>query len=299
MSKLRVAVLGSGQIGTDLAVKLSKRIDFQVIQVSGRRPDSPGLGFLSRKGIPTTFGGIDSILDSHKDIDLAFDCTSAQDHLNHWPLLQNVGLSVIDLTPSKIGNFFIPNVTKIEKPLNEKAININLVTCGGQAAGPLVHAVRTIASIARIEVASNIASLSAGPATRANIDEYISTTENVLLKISSGIEAKAILVLNPAEPPITMQNTLYFSFINRENVDEANLQKAITSAVRDVQRYAPGYRIRLKPTFVKDEFVISVLVRGSGDYLPEYSGNLDIINSAAIEAASEFARVVKLQKSIG
>ena len=297
--RLRVAVLGSGQIGTDLAIKLSKHDEFEIKVVAGRRGNSPGLDFVSKRKIATSTQGIQTILDLGDEIDLVFDCTSASDHKIHWPLLKRAGISAIDLTPAKLGIFYIPNVTPPITFQFGEPVNINLVTCGGQSASPLVHAIKQVARIARIEVASNIASLSAGPATRANIDEYLATTEDVLLKISGAAEAKAILVLNPAEPPITMQNTLYFSLMDHESTSEALLNDAISTAIRGIQKYVPGYRSAMKSSFVQNEFVVSVLVKGRGDYLPAYSGNLDIINSTAIEAALEFATALHSQESFG
>ena len=286
---LNVAILGTGQIGTDLAVKVSARSEFRLILVAGRRLDSPGLKFLSEKNFPISERGIDAILESPDHIDIVFDCTSAADHIENWPRLRSLGISAIDLTPAKIGSYFIPRVTSLVSHISGDPININLVTCGGQATAPIIHAIRGLTEMARVEVASNIASLSAGPATRANLDEYITTTERVLKDLSGAQETKAILILNPATPPITMQNTIYINFLNNAEVDESSLNQTITSTVRRIQRYVPGLRLAMKPTFSGSEFVISVLVRGHGDYLPPYSGNLDIINSAAIEAALELS----------
>jgi acetaldehyde dehydrogenase (acetylating) len=298
MGKIRVGILGSGQIGTDLAVKLTKEPDFELALVAGRRNDSPGIQFLNSRNITTSANGIEGLLELG-DIKLVFDCTSARDHKLNWMRFLDAGISAIDLTPAKIGTFFVPNVTEVgeeETPAQTHApINLNMVTCGGQSASPIAFALAQYREISRIELASNIASKSAGPATRANIDEYIQTTESVLLSVTRAAQAKAILILNPAEPPITMQNTLYVTFKSRDSIDLIEVNKLIKEAVRKVQLYVPGYRQVTRASMVGEELMVSIQVKGNGDYLPAYSGNLDIINSAAIEAAKSLVFSGRLQ----
>ena len=166
-------------------------------------------------------------------------------------------------------------------------MNLNLVTCGGQSAAPIVHALSKILKISRVEIASNIASLSAGPATRANIDEYINTTESVLGIVSGALDTKAILILNPAVPPITMQTTIYIDFEEKNELDEALILSYINQATRGMQGYVPGVRLLMRPVITPNRVTITLQVRGNGDYLPSYSGNLDIINAAAIQALFE------------
>lgn len=292
MKTLNVAILGSGQIGTDLAIKISREGIFQLKVVSGRRNDSPGLLHLRAHSIPTSANGLDAILEI-EDLDLVFDCTSARDHKSNWPKFRDAGIAAIDLTPAKIGQFFVPNVSVFEEisatDEEDGALNLNMVTCGGQSASPLAYALAKYSPIKRVELASNIASRSAGPATRSNIDEYIQTTESVLMAVTGADEAKAILILNPAEPPITMQNTLYLTFRDPENVNLIEVNEIIKDAVRKVQVYVPGYRQVTRAAFVENVLTVTIQVKGNGDYLPAYSGNLDIINASAIEAAKTYA----------
>ena len=288
MKQVRVAILGTGQIGTDLAVKISRLQEFELVLVAGRRDDSPGIKFLNNLGIKTVSSGIDGILSTNK-IDLVFDCTSAQDHKKHWVKLASAGIAAIDMTPAKIGKFFVPNVTTLPNDDQQRpedgSINLNMVTCGGQSASPIAYALSKYRNITRIELASNIASKSAGPATRANIDEYIETTESVLCSVTGALESKAILILNPADPPIFMQNTLYVTFEDSETVDLDEVNSIIKDAVRKVQAYVPGYQQITRAVMIGAELSVTIKVKGNGDYLPEYSGNLDIINSSAIQAA--------------
>jgi acetaldehyde dehydrogenase len=283
---MNVSILGSGQIGTDLLIKLSKLSEFKVSLISGRRDDSPGLKIASKLNIPTSTEGIEGILRLN-NLDVVIDCTSAADHLLHWEKIRHLNLHVLDLTPAKIGDVYIPDVLPTKSRLEKRYLNINLVTCGGQSASPIVHALGKILKISRVEIASNIASLSAGPATRANIDEYISTTENVLSIVSGASETKAILILNPAVPPITMQTTIYVDFESEIELDDDQILSNINQTIRGMQNYVPGVRLLMRPVITPNRVTITLQVRGNGDYLPSYSGNLDIINAAAIQALFE------------
>lgn len=286
---MNVAILGSGQIGTDLLIKLSKLTEFEVILVSGRREDSPGLKIAREMKIPTSTSGIDGILNL-TGLDVLIDCTAAADHILHWETLKNLKIHVLDMTPAKIGDVYIPNVLRTKSKVDQPYLNLNLVTCGGQSSAPLVYELSKIFKILRVEIASNIASLSAGPATRANIDEYIDTTEKVLTAVSGAKEAKAILVLNPAVPPITMQTTIYIDFESDPENDKALVIDRINQVVRQMQTYVPGVRLLMRPVITTDRVTITLQVKGNGDYLPSYSGNLDIINAAAIQALFELYR---------
>jgi len=286
---MNVAILGSGQIGTDLLIKLSKLSEFKVILVSGRRENSPGLRIAREMNIPTSTSGIDGIL-ALNGLDVLIDCTSAADHILHWAALKNLEIHVLDMTPAKIGEVYIPNVLRTKSRVEQNYLNLNLVTCGGQSSAPLVFALSKILDITRVEIASNIASLSAGPATRANIDEYIDTTEKVLAAVSGANETKAILVLNPAVPPITMQTTIYVDFESDADIENNVILDQINLVIRQMQTYVPGIRLLMRPVIAANRVTITLQVKGNGDYLPSYSGNLDIINAAAIQALFELQR---------
>lgn len=286
---MNVAILGSGQIGTDLLIKLSKLSEFNVVLVSGRRADSLGLKIAKEMKIPTSSSGLDGVLEL-PNLDVLIDCTSAADHILHWKTLKDMELHVLDMTPAKIGDVYIPNVLPIKSKKEQKFLNLNLVTCGGQSSSPLVYALSKILVISRVEIASNIASLSAGPATRANIDEYIETTEKVLSAVSGAKETKAILVLNPAVPAITMQTTIYLDYELDQSVEESLILSQINSAIREMQTYVPGVRLLMRPVVTTSRVTVTLQVKGNGDYLPSYSGNLDIINAAAIQALYELHR---------
>jgi acetaldehyde dehydrogenase len=194
------------------------------------------------------------------------------------------------MTPAKIGDVYIPNVLRTKSKVQQNYLNLNLVTCGGQSSAPLVSGLSKILKISRVEIASNIASLSAGPATRANIDEYIDTTEKVLAVVSGAKETKAILVLNPAVPPITMQTTIYIDFESDTAIENNLIIDQINLVVRQMQTYVPGVRLLMRPVIAANRVTITLQVKGNGDYLPSYSGNLDIINAAAIQALFELHR---------
>lgn len=286
---MNVAILGSGQIGTDLLIKLSKLSEFKVILVSGRRDDSPGLRVAREMRIPTSTTGLDGVI-ALTNLNVLIDCTSAADHIIHWKTLKELKLHVLDMTPAKIGDVYIPNVLQIKSKIEQRFLNLNLVTCGGQSSSPLVYALSKILRISRVEIASNIASLSAGPATRANIDEYIDTTEKVLSVVSGAKETKAILVLNPAIPPITMQTTMYLDYELDQSIEESLILSRINLAIREMQTYIPGVRLLMRPVVTTSRVNVTLQVKGNGDYLPSYSGNLDIINAAAIQALYELYR---------
>jgi acetaldehyde dehydrogenase (acetylating) len=286
---VNVAILGSGQIGTDLLIKLSKLVEFHVVLVAGRRADSTGLKVATEMGIPTSTLGIDGVL-ALTELDVVIDCTSAADHINHWNSLKDLNLHVLDMTPAKIGDVYIPNVLPIKDKGEQTYVNLNLVTCGGQSSSPLVSALSKILAIKRVEIASNIASLSAGPATRANIDEYIDTTEKVLAVVSGATQTKAILVLNPAIPPITMQTTIYIDFEPVKDFHSQVIIDEINTSIRGMQGYVPGVRLLMRPVITSERITITLQVKGNGDYLPSYSGNLDIINAAAINALYDLYR---------
>lgn len=288
MEKIGVAIIGPGNIGTDLMFKVfrSKNLDMRLM---AGIIQSAGIERANQLGVATTIGGIDDLL-SKKDelgIRIVFDATGASSHLRHAPLLKKAGLYAIDMTPAAVGPYLVPSVNF--NRLDAGEMNVNMVTCGGQATIPIVHAVTRIAGSKYAEIVSAISSKSAGPGTRANIDEFTETTAKAIEEVGGADKGKAIIILNPAEPPIMMSNTIY---VQIKDTSEGILEK-ITDSVNDMvttmQQYVPGYQLRVPPLLDGDKVTVCVQVQGAGDFLPVYSGNLDIINAAAISAAEKIA----------
>lgn len=285
MKKYRVAILGSGNIGTDLLIKVLRSEFLTCVAFVGRSYTSPGMAKARALGITCSDKSIGYIQEHAEEIDLVFDATSAKDHAVHAPILKALGKRVIDLTPAKIGPMCIPAVNLDASMGND---NLNMVTCGGQASIPVAFAIgQTHPEVDYLEVVSSIASKSAGPATRINLDEYIETTEKGLQAFSGAKHTKAILILNPAVPCIDMQTTIFASV---KNPDIAALKAVLDPIIQKINAYVPGYRILVGPILENNRIVVMVKVRGRGDYLPEYAGNLDIINCAAIAMAEEFGK---------
>ena len=284
---IRVAIIGTGNIGTDLCYRMLKDDRFKVVALVGRRKDSPGLQMFEDQVKYLISNGIEGLSPHLEEIDGAFDATSAFDHKFHWEVLAANDKWAIDLTPSKVGKPLVPVLLdKIESMSlqAEKSSNYSMVTCGGQSSAPVLYAISEFASkVTQVEVSSSIAALSAGPATRLNIDQYIESTEGLATFITGCNETKAILVLNPADPPVMMRTTVNIS------AESCNLDLAITRAreiVKEVQKYVPGYELVVDPYYLTPTTIsATVKVTGAGYVLPEYAGNLDIINSAAVEVA--------------
>jgi len=284
VAKLKVAILGSGNIGTDLLIKSLRSKYIEPVMFVGRTLTSRGLQKAKELGVPISNAGINFVIKNSDCCDLVFDATSASGHMKHAEILKKLGKIAIDMTPSKIGKMCIPSVN-LEECLNLK--NVNMVTCGGQAAIPLCQAIaQTQSDVEYIEIVSSIASNSAGPATRANLDEYIHTTENGIRHFTGLNRSKVILNLNPAIPCIKMKTTI---FARIKNPDMEALSNAVKEVENRVREYVPGYEIIVGPIIENARIIITVMVRGLGDYLPEYAGNLDIINCAAIEMAERYA----------
>jgi acetaldehyde dehydrogenase len=287
MNPIRVAILGTGNIGTDLCYRMLLDPRFEVVALVGRRPDSPGLKMFEGKVKHLLSSGIEGLIPLLDQIDGAFDATSAFDHESHWNTLSRFQKWVVDLTPSKIGTPIVPVLTNKISKMNVSenfSSNYSMVTCGGQSSAPLLYAIATASSgIREVEISSSIAALSAGPATRLNIDQYIDSTEGLASQITGCEKVKAILVLNPAEPPIMMRTTVSL-LVDKYDLELAN--RIATEVVAEVKRYVPGYDLAIEP-FIQTPNTISatVKVKGAGYVLPEYAGNLDIINSAAVELA--------------
>lgn len=283
--KLKVAIIGSGNIGTDLLIKVLRSPYLECGAFIGRNLSSSGMVKALSLGVRVSAEGIDYIVKNPDCCDLVFDATSAKSHQVHAPILKKLNKRVIDLTPAKIGLMSVPSVN-LADALAES--NVNMVTCGGQASIPVAYAIgQTHTDVEYIEVVSSIASRSAGPATRQNLDEYIKTTEDGLKEFSGAARTKAILNLNPAEPCVDMRATI---FAKVKNPDIAKLSEELMGLVKKIREYVPGYEIILGPIMENDRIVVMVKVRGLGDYLPAYAGNLDIINCAAIAMAEEYAR---------
>ncbi|MBK6983947.1 MAG: acetaldehyde dehydrogenase (acetylating) [Bacteroidetes bacterium] len=283
--KLKVAILGSGNIGTDLLVKIQRSEYLECSMFIGRNLSSAGMTKAIDMGVRVSDKSINAIIEEPDSCDIVFDCTSAKDAVAHWKVLEKLGKFVIDLTPAKIGILCIPAVNLQEAIKHQ---NVNMVTCGGQASIPIAYVLgKTQKNIEYIEVVSSIASRSAGPATRLNLDEYVDTTE-LGVRTFSGVEkTKAILNLNPAQPCIDMQTTI-FAKVKEANMDA--LKKELDIMVAQIKAYVPGYHILVNPIYENGRIVVMVKALGLGDYLPKYAGNLDIINCAAIAVAEEYSK---------
>ena len=291
MERTAVAILGSGNIGTDLMYKLKRSALLRPMLMAGIIPDSEGLARARQEGLATTTDGIEGLLKQKESFDIVFDATTAAAHKQHAPSLNNAGKIAIDLTPAAVGPYVIPLVNLDE---HVGAMNVNLVSCGGQATVPLVSALDELAPVEYAEIVATIASKSAGPGTRQNIDEFTDTTARGLEKIGGAARGKAIIVLNPAEPPILMRNTVYGVLAD---ADEAKILRSIEAMVERIQQYVPGYRLRAKPLIQdvangerKKKVTLFVEVEGAGDFLPKYAGNLDIMTSAAVKVGEEIGR---------
>jgi acetaldehyde dehydrogenase len=291
--KVACAVIGTGNIGTDLLYKLQRSPALELRAIVGIDPGSEGLARARRLGVDASPAGIDWLLDSDDDVRIVFEATSAAVHARHAPLLREAGIRVVDLTPAAVGPGVVPSVN-LDTHLDEP--NVNLVTCGGQATVPIVAAVNKVAPVRYAEIVSTVASRSAGPGTRRNIDEFTLITARSLRDIGGAQLGKAIIVLNPAEPPIVMRNTVYCAL--DEGYDRDAVTVAVQSIVAEVGRYVPGYRLKSPPIFDTGSFPavgaggrVTVLleVEGAGDFLPAYAGNLDIMTSAAVRVGERLA----------
>jgi len=282
-SRLKVAIIGPGNIGTDLMYKVLRSSKLELCLLAGIIAESEGLKRAAALGVPTTAAGLGPVLEQ-EDIRLVFDATGAQPHRQHAPLLRAAGKIAIDLTPAAVGPYVVPAVNMgqhVESP------NLNLVTCGGQATIPIVAAVGRVAPVKYGEIVATIASQSAGPGTRQNIDEFTKTTARGVEVVGGAGRGKALIILNPAEPPIMMRNTIYCEL--EHEVGEAEVRRSVEAMVATVQTYVPGYRLRVPPLVQGTLVTTMIEVEGAGDFLPRYSGNLDIITAAATGVAERLA----------
>ena len=295
MARVKAAIIGSGNIGTDLMMKMIKYPqNMELAIVVGIDEKSEGLAMAREHGIATTHEGLEGLRrhSLYKDIGIAFDATSAYAHKVHDEALRADGIQVVDLTPAALGPFTVPTVNG---DAHLDAPNVNMVTCGGQATIPMVAAVSRVAKVHYAEIVASVSSRSAGPGTRANIDEFTRTTARAIEQVGGATKGKAIIILNPAEPPMIMRDTV---FTLSEGADEDTIRQSVKDMVADVQKYVPGYRLKQEVQFERfgdnsklkipgqGEFtgiktMILLEVEGAGDYLPSYSGNLDIMTAAA------------------
>jgi acetaldehyde dehydrogenase len=284
--RLRVAIVGSGNIGTDLMYKVERSPLLELAGVAGIDPSSEGLALAASRGHFTTDTGLADLLAEIDDVDLAFDATSARAHAAHAALLAGRAIASVDLTPAALGPAVIPAVN-LPDHIDES--DVNLVTCGAQATVPIVAGVAGTASIRYAEIVSTISSFSAGPGTRQNIDEFTIATARSLERVGGAARGKAIILLNPADPPITMRNTIY---LDVPGADPDAVSEAIARAVEAVAEYVPGYRLTAPPLVDGEQVTVLIEVVGAGDYLPEYAGNLDIMTAAAIRVAERHAHAL-------
>ena len=284
MNKVKIGIIGTGNIGSDLLIKILRSDVLECGIFAGHNPDSKGIARARELNVPVTYNSIRYIEENPDCCEIVFDATSAKVHEKNAPILRQLGKYAIDLTPAHVGPFCVPQVNLDEAM---KVDNVNCVTCGGQATVPLAHAICRIADVKYLEVVATIASKSAGIGTRNNIDEFTQTTKEALVQLGGVPKAKAIIILNPAEPPITMHNTLYALI---DNPDMEAIKNAVFCTVLDIQRYVPGYKVVLGPIYNKGRLTISIEVTGTADCLPTYAGNLDIITCAAVEIAENYAR---------
>lgn len=285
IKKAKVAIIGTGNIGSDLLVKIQRNPYLECSLFVGRNLNSKGMLFARELGVPLSDKSIQAIKENPGCCDIVIDATSANVHKINAPILKSLGKFTIDLTPSQIGEMCIPAINGDECVGLD---NINLITCGGQATVPIAYAISRVSPQVKYhEIVSVIASKSAGPGTRENIDEFTQTTKKALLKFTNAAEAKTIITLNPAEPPISMHNTLY-SIV--ENPDMEKIKEAVNSITEQIRNYVQGYQLTVQPTYEHGRIVTMVSVKGLGDYLPPYSGNLDIITCAAVNMAERYAK---------
>ena len=285
MSKLRACVLGTGNIGTDLMIKISRSEYIECTLFVGRNLKSKGMSKALSYNIPLSDKGIDAIIENADSFDIVFDATTAASHFEHAPIFERLNKIAIDMTPAKIGELIVPAVNMGN--ITNKT-NINMITCGGQSSIPIAYAIsEVVKNIEYIEIVSTISSKSAGPGTRANIDEYIETTEKALAQFTQCENVKAIINLNPAVPSIDMQTTIY---VKANNPDIKQVRLAVSKMIDKIKTYVPGYEIVLEPQYDNGIIILTIKVKGMGDYLPKYAGNLDIINCAAIAVAEKIAK---------
>ncbi|THG86328.1 acetaldehyde dehydrogenase (acetylating) [Pseudomonas sp. A-1] len=291
MKKIRCALIGSGNIGTDLIYKIQRSAVLEPVWMVGIDPESEGLARAREMGLKTTADGVDGLLPHvlEDNIQIAFDATSAYVHAENSRKLNELGVLMIDLTPAAIGPLCVPPVN-LRQHAEKLEMNVNMISCAGQATIPIVHAVSRIQSVGYAEIVASLASKSIGPGTRANLDEFTYTTSNAIEKVGGARKGKALAIINPAEPPMIMRNTI--SCLTDEEPDQERITASILEMIGEVQKYVPGYRLVNGPLFDGNKVAVFMEVAGLGDYLPTYAGNLDIMTAAATRTAEMFAEEI-------
>jgi acetaldehyde dehydrogenase len=288
MAKAAIAIIGSGNIGSDLLAKAMRSEHLYCGIFAGRNPDSAGLARARGMGVETTSESVQYLEGNPDCCEVVLDATSALSHKENLDILRKLGKPIIDLTPSKEGWMCIPAIN-LHDCLDKK--EVNLITCGGQASIPIAHEImKAIPDVEYIEVATSISSKSAGPGTRINLDEYLQTTQEGIMKFSGVKNSKAIININPAHPPINMHNTIYAETHGSGEGQLERIRKGVNEMVSKIQRYVPGYNLEVRPVYDGGRITTIVEVVGRGDFLPTYAGNLDIMTCAAIAVAEEYAK---------
>ena len=289
--KIKAAIIGPGNIGTDLLMKALRSELIEPVWMVGVDPDSPGLSRAKEMGLKVTADGVDGMLATMKadGVQICFDATSAYVHAENSRRVNEQGALMIDLTPAAIGPYCVPPVN-LKDALAAGSTNVNMVTCGGQATIPMVAAVSRVQSVSYGEIVATVSSKSVGPGTRKNIDEFTRTTAGAVEKVGGARKGKAIIVINPAEPPLIMRDTIHC--LTDETPDQDAIRKSVDDMVAEVQKYVPGYRLKNGPVFDGNRVSMFMEVEGLGDFLPKYAGNLDIMTAAGLRTAEMFAEEI-------
>ncbi len=289
-TKIKCALIGPGNIGTDLLAKLQRSEVLEPVWMVGIDPESDGLKRAREMGLKTTADGVDGLLPhvAADGIQIAFDATSAYVHAENSAKLNALGVLMIDLTPAAVGPYCVPPVNL--RQLGDRPMNVNMVTCGGQATIPMVAAVSRVQPVAYGEIVATVSSRSVGPGTRKNIDEFTRTTAGAVERVGGAAKGKAIIIINPAEPPLIMRDTVHC--LTEEEPDQARITASVHKMIAEVQKYVPGYKLVNGPVFDGKRVSIYLEVEGLGDYLPKYAGNLDIMTAAAARTAEMFAEAM-------
>ncbi|ORE88749.1 acetaldehyde dehydrogenase [Oceanococcus atlanticus] len=292
MSKINCAIIGSGNIGTDLLYKLKRSELLNPVWMVGIEPESEGLARARDLGLKTTHEGVDGLLPHvlEDEVKIAFDATSAYVHKDNSDKLTALGVMMIDLTPAAIGPYCVPPINLAEHA-GKREPNVNMVTCGGQATIPMVYAVSRVQPVKYGEIVATVSSKSVGPGTRKNIDEFTRTTSGAVEKIGGAKQGKAIIVINPADPPLIMRDTIHC--LTEDEPDQAAITQSVHDMIAEVQKYVPGYTLKNGPVFDGNRVTVFLEVEGLGDFLPKYAGNLDIMTASAARTAEMFAEEMR------
>ncbi|MEJ2532761.1 MAG: acetaldehyde dehydrogenase (acetylating) [Halioglobus sp.] len=290
-NKIKAAIIGPGNIGTDLLIKAMRSPLIEPVWMVGVLADSPGLARAAELGLKTTAEGVDGMVPTMKEdgVQICFDATSASVHAENSRKVNGQGAVMIDLTPAAIGPFCVPPVN-LADAVAKKAMNVNMVTCGGQATIPLVAAVSRVQEVYYGEIVATVSSRSAGPGTRRNIDEFTRTTARGIEAVGGAHNGKAIIVINPAEPPLIMRDTVHC--LTHDDPDQEAITTSIHDMIAEVQKYVPGYKLKNGPVFDGKRVSIYMEVAGLGDFLPKYAGNLDIMTAAGLRTAEMYAEEI-------